>query len=78
MTRCEQKPNLGRHKRNCSLCCHAKVAEIESDFISWRSPAAIAQEYGLADRTSVYRHATCSRAVPQRNVRGLNHSRAHE
>ena len=34
-----------------------KIEEIEGDFISWRSPAAIATEYGLADRASVYRHA---------------------
>ncbi len=53
----EQNPNLGRHKRNCSVCCHAKLTEIETDFISWRSPVAIAEEYGLADRASVYRHA---------------------
>jgi hypothetical protein len=57
MTRHERTPNLGRHKRNCSVCCHLKLAEIEADFISWRSPAAIAQDYGLADGTSVYRHA---------------------
>lgn len=31
--------------------------EMEADFVSWRSPGAIAQEYGLADRASVYRHA---------------------
>jgi hypothetical protein len=49
--------NLGRHKRNCSVCSHPQQAEIEADFISWRSPAVIAREYGLADRTSVYRHA---------------------
>jgi hypothetical protein len=33
------------------------VDAIEADFIAWRSPAAIAEEYKLADRTSVYRHA---------------------
>jgi len=71
MTRSEQKPNVGRHKRNCSVCCHPKLAEIEADFVSWKSPAAIAQEYGLADRTSVYRHAHALGLFPkrQRNVR---------
>lgn len=49
--------SIGRHKRNCSVCAHARREEIEADFIAWRSPAAIATEYGLADRTSVYRHA---------------------
>ena len=47
----------GRHKRYCTVCAHEKCAEIEADFIGWKSPAAIAEEYGLADRSSVYRHA---------------------
>ena len=50
-------PNLGRHQRNCSVCAHGQREEIEADFIGWRSPAAITSEYGLADRSSVYRHA---------------------
>jgi len=49
--------SLGRHKRSCSVCRHEQRAEIESAFIGWRSPATIAEEYGLADRSSVYRHA---------------------
>ena len=49
--------NLGRHRRNCTICAHAEREEIESRFVAWQSPAAIAGEYGLADRTSVYRHA---------------------
>jgi hypothetical protein len=49
--------NLGRHKRNCTICAHAKCAEIEADFVNWKSPALIADEYGLADRMNVYRHA---------------------
>ncbi len=47
----------GRHKQMCSVCRHAERDEIESAFIAWRSPAAIAEEFGLADRASVYRHA---------------------
>lgn len=49
--------SLGRHQRNCSVCGHEQREEIEAAFIGWRSPAAIAEEYGLADRASVYRHA---------------------
>jgi hypothetical protein len=49
--------NLGRHRRNCSICAHAQRETIEGDFVAWRSPAAIATEYDLADRSSVYRHA---------------------
>jgi hypothetical protein len=36
-----EKPTLGRHKRTCSVCRHTKCEEIETDFIAWRSPAAI-------------------------------------
>lgn len=49
--------SFGRHKRTCSVCGHEQREEIESAFIGWRSPATIAEEYGLADRASVYRHA---------------------
>jgi hypothetical protein len=62
---------LGRHRRNCSVCSHPKCAEMEADFVSWRSPEVIAQEFGLADRASVYRHAHALGLFPkrQRNVR---------
>jgi hypothetical protein len=45
--------------------------EIEQDFVSWRSPGVIVEEYGLADRSTVYRHAhACGLFVKrQRNVR---------
>src|SRR5271167_3932354 len=49
--------SLGRHKRTCSVCHHGQRTDIENAFVGWRSPAAIAEEYGLADRASVYRHA---------------------
>lgn len=63
--------SLGRHKRTCSVCGHAQREEIESAFIAWRSAAAIAEEYGLTDRASVYRHAHALGLFPrrQRNVR---------
>jgi hypothetical protein len=63
--------NLGRHQRACSVCGHEQREEIESAFIGWRSPAAIAEEFGLADRASVYRHAHALNLFPkrQRNIR---------
>jgi hypothetical protein len=63
--------SLGRHRRLCSICLHSRCAEIEADFISWRSPATIATKYRLADRSSVYRHAHAFGLFPkrQRNVR---------
>jgi hypothetical protein len=63
--------SLGRHRRNCSICVHAQRVDIEAEFIAWRSPAALAQQYGLGDRASVYRHAHALGlfAKRQRNVR---------
>ncbi len=63
--------NLGRHQRTCSVCGHQQLGEIEAAFIGWRSPAAIAEEYGLPDRASVYRHAHAVGLFPkrQRNIR---------
>jgi hypothetical protein len=79
MTKDSQKParqkkapvNLGRHEAECRICSHERREEIERDFISWRSPAAIAKEYGLKDRSTVYRHAHALNLGPnrQRNVR---------
>jgi len=61
----------GRHQRTCSVCGHEQREEIEAAFVGWRSPAAIAEEYGLADRASVYRHAHALGLFQrrQRNVR---------
>lgn len=63
--------SLGRHRRNCTVCTHPKRAEIEADFVSGRSPAAIAQEHDLGNRASVYRHAHALGLFSkrQRNVR---------
>jgi hypothetical protein len=53
------------------VCGHERREEIEASFIAWQSPAAIAEEYGLADRSSVYRHANAVGLFPkrQRNIR---------
>lgn len=67
----ERKVSIGRHRRNCSVCSHERRDEIEAEFVAWRSPATIAAEFGLTDRTSVYRHAHAFGlfAKRQRNVR---------
>jgi hypothetical protein len=53
----ESKTNLKRHRHGCSVCNHEQCEEIERAFVGWASPAKIAEEYGIADRSSVYRHA---------------------
>jgi hypothetical protein len=53
------------------VCAHQQQEEIEAAFIGWRSPMSIAEEYGLADRSSVYRHANALGLFQkrQRNIR---------
>ena len=68
----KEKPvSLGRHRRTCTICAHPERFEIEQAFVTWASPAAIAKEYGLADRASVYRHAHALQLFPRRqqNIR---------
>src|SRR5438309_5808672 len=63
--------SVGRHEHGCKVCSHARREEIDRDFINWKSPALIAKEYGLKDRSSVYRHANALDLFPkrQRNTR---------
>jgi len=67
-----QRPiSLGRHSRNCSVCGHRCREEIEREFVSWAGPKAIAKEFGLRDRTAIYRHAHALGLFSkgQRNIR---------
>jgi len=63
--------NEGRHASECKICAHVQREEIEREFVNWRSPASIAEQYKLANRSSVYRHAHALGLFPkrQRNVR---------
>ena len=68
----EHKPvNLGRHTANCGICKHPQRDEIERKFLTWVGPAAIAEEYGLGDRTTVYRHGVALNLYDKRrrNIR---------
>jgi hypothetical protein len=46
-----------RHARRCNVCKHPDREAIELEFLRWRSPGDIAEEHGIADRSSIYRHA---------------------
>jgi hypothetical protein len=68
----ERKPvSVGRHRRNCTICSHPERTGIEAEFLAWRSPATLVQQFGLADRSTIYRHAHAFDlfAKRQRNVR---------
>jgi hypothetical protein len=47
---------LKRHSRKCSVCRHPDREAIEHEFLRWRSPEDIAEEYGIADHSYIYRH----------------------
>jgi hypothetical protein len=63
--------SLGRNSRNCTVCGHKDREEIERQFINWTGAKAIAKEFGLRDRTAVYRHAHAFGLFPKRgrNIR---------
>ncbi len=67
----ERPVNLGRHQRLCKICRHPDRHWIEDDFLRWRSPAQIAEQYELADAVSIYRHAHALGlfALRKRNLR---------
>ena len=47
---------LARHARKCTVCRHPEREAIEDDFLRWHSPEDVAEDYGIADHCSVYRH----------------------
>jgi hypothetical protein len=63
--------SLSHHQRHCTVCRHAERDAIEQDFLDWRDPYDIAENYGLADRSSIYRHAHATGLFPlrRRNMR---------
>jgi hypothetical protein len=66
-----EQVNRGRHEYHCGICKHPDRENIERDFVAWKSPAAIADEYRLSNRVTVYRHAHAFGLFVkrQRNVR---------
>lgn len=59
-------PDLARHSRRCTVCSHPDRDAIEAEFIRWRSPIRIAEEYGIVDRRSIYRHAQATGLIHRR------------
>lgn len=47
---------LARHARKCSVCKHPDRDAIEHEFLRWHSPDDIAEDYGIADHSAIYRH----------------------
>ena len=55
MTITKELAEKERHRRKCSVCHHAQLKEIESDYLDWRPIAEITEEYRIQDR-SLFRH----------------------
>jgi hypothetical protein len=49
-------PSEDRHRRKCQICRHPDLDQIEEDFLQWRRPWAISNEYGIPE-ASLFRHA---------------------
>jgi len=63
--------NRQRHENLCKVCQHPDRKTIEEEFLAWKSPARIAEDWGLRDRTTLYRHAWATGLMEKRrrNVR---------
>jgi hypothetical protein len=55
-----QGPDPERHRRKCRICKHPNRDEIEFDYLRWKSTASIARTYGIADHSSICRHASAT------------------
>jgi hypothetical protein len=67
-----RKPvSRGRHEINCKVCQHEDHVAIEAEFVNWKSPSQIAEDWGLRDRTTLYRHAWATGLMERRrrNIR---------
>lgn len=59
-------PDFARHARRCSVCLHPDRDAIEADFLHWRSPKTIAQDYNLPSFDPIYRHARATGLIQRR------------
>ena len=50
-------PDPHLHAGKCTICKHPQRAEIERAFVHLSSPSEIARRFGLASRSTIYRHA---------------------
>ncbi|HKS81298.1 MAG TPA: hypothetical protein VJR23_07305 [Candidatus Acidoferrales bacterium] len=48
---------LVHHRRKCIVCNHPQRDKIEFDYLSWRQPALIAEDFHLKDTRPLNRHA---------------------
>jgi hypothetical protein len=59
-------PNPTYHRIKCNVCKHPDRGAIDEAFLRWQSPISLARTYGLADRSSIYRHARATGLLSRR------------
>lgn len=60
---------LERHSRRCIICHHPEREAIQEEFVHWRAPWKLSQDYKLNDYRTVYRHARAVGLLLQRRER---------
>lgn len=67
-TATRHRASPGRHSRKCSVCSHPDREAIEQDYLDWRSPDDIAESYGIAHHSAIYRHVDALGLRGRRNA----------
>ncbi len=67
--RARTTPN-SRHQRLCKVCRHPDRDLIEREFLHWRSPTEISNDYGINDHASITRHANAT-GLYERRIRSV-------
>jgi hypothetical protein len=67
-----QRGHTPRHGRKCAICHHPDREAIDDDFLCWRSPTEIIEEYQLAHHSTLYRHAHATGLMARRKASVLN------
>lgn len=62
--------SLERHQRCCRVCRHPDRELIEREFLHWRSPTEISNDYGINDHASITRHANAT-GLYERRIRNV-------
>lgn len=62
--------SLERHQRCCRVCRHPDRELIEREFLHWRSPTEISNDYGINDHASITRHANAT-GLYERRIRSV-------
>ena len=61
--------DLAYHRIKCRVCAHPKRDALEQDFLRWRSPEKLANDYRIADHSSIYRHVHATGLYARRRKR---------